>query len=423
MVRLMQVLFFIMGIMVKLCDTDGVNTVHSLLDTQVEASTFCFTLVGVHTAEAVAWLILCAGLLVVLVPLGLLVQKLVFSQSLPILRDAQTMEPPVLLLRAGERYHLFLSHVWSTGQDQCAVVKRQLQLLLPGVAIFLDVDGAAHSIRSSPAFPPNPLILERCFIPCDPSCCRFAGYWRLGGLRARDGRDTLLPVEELLHLAQLCLASRGQGLDRGEAATGAGARAAGGQGRRAASNDADGDSAARRCASTSSMGARQSRGTASRTIPEPHAQIHCHRDAPARPQVYDDSLHSSSSQLLHSSSSQLANVIAAAHCHSSRNSSRRDELSSSERVSRRSSLVQWLAVQEAKPLAVQEEETSAAVKVQAVVRGTSTRQMSLGALVPGKVLSLVLPGEVNIAELALHNDLLCSGVALATLARRQWLTS
>jgi hypothetical protein len=220
-----------------------------------------------------------------------------------------------------------------------------------------------------------------------------------------------------------CLASRGQGLDRGEAATGAGARAAGGQGRRAASNDADGDSAARRCASTSSMGARQSRGTASRTIPEPHAQIHCHRDAPARPQVYDDSLHSSSSQLLHSSSSQLANVIAAAHCHSSRNSSRRDELSSSERVSRRSSLVQWLAVQEAKPLAVQEEETSAAVKVQAVVRGTSTRQMSLGALVPGKVLSLVLPGEVNIAELALHNDLLCSGVALATLARRQWLTS
>ena len=199
----MQVLFFIMGIMVKLCDTDGVNTVHSLLDTQVEASTFCFTLVGVHTAEAVAWLILCAGLLVVLVPLGLLVQKLVFSQSLPILRDAQTMEPPVLLLRAGERYHLFLSHVWSTGQDQCAVVKRQLQLLLPGVAIFLDVDGAAHSIRSSPAFPPNPLILERCFIPCDPSCCRFAGYWRLGGLRARDGRDTLLPVEELLHLAQL----------------------------------------------------------------------------------------------------------------------------------------------------------------------------------------------------------------------------
>ena len=33
-----------------------------------------------------------------------------------------------------------MSHVWSTGQDQCAVIKRQLQLLMPGVIIFLDVD-------------------------------------------------------------------------------------------------------------------------------------------------------------------------------------------------------------------------------------------------------------------------------------------
>ena len=30
--------------------------------------------------------------------------------------------------------------VWSTGQDQCAVIKRQLQLLLPTAVIFLDVD-------------------------------------------------------------------------------------------------------------------------------------------------------------------------------------------------------------------------------------------------------------------------------------------
>jgi hypothetical protein len=30
--------------------------------------------------------------------------------------------------------------VWGTGQDQVAVIKRQLQLMLPGVSIFLDVD-------------------------------------------------------------------------------------------------------------------------------------------------------------------------------------------------------------------------------------------------------------------------------------------
>ena len=32
------------------------------------------------------------------------------------------------------------SHIWSTGQDQCAIIKRQLQLLLPGVIVFLDID-------------------------------------------------------------------------------------------------------------------------------------------------------------------------------------------------------------------------------------------------------------------------------------------
>ena len=38
------------------------------------------------------------------------------------------------------RYHLFLSHIWSTGQDQCASIKQRLCLLLPGVQVFLDVD-------------------------------------------------------------------------------------------------------------------------------------------------------------------------------------------------------------------------------------------------------------------------------------------
>ena len=57
-VRLMLVLFFILGIMVKLCDIDDPNAIHSLLDARIEASDFCFTLVGMQTAEAVAWLML-----------------------------------------------------------------------------------------------------------------------------------------------------------------------------------------------------------------------------------------------------------------------------------------------------------------------------------------------------------------------------
>lgn len=33
-----------------------------------------------------------------------------------------------------------LSHTWKSGQDQVAVMKRQLQLFLPGLRAFLDVE-------------------------------------------------------------------------------------------------------------------------------------------------------------------------------------------------------------------------------------------------------------------------------------------
>ena len=103
------------------------------------------------------------------------------------------------------------------------------------------------------------------------------------------------------------------------------------------------------------------------------------------------------------SSSQLAHFIATAH--RQRSSSTREELTPSERTSRGSSLVEWLAVQAAKAPAVQEQEAAAAVKVQAIHRGNTVRWTSVGPLIPRKELSLVLPGEVNIAELALPRPL------------------
>ena len=60
--------------------------------------------------------------------------------SLATLRIASTRQPPELTLPAGGKYHLFLSHIWSTGQDATATIKRQLQRLLPEARIFLDVD-------------------------------------------------------------------------------------------------------------------------------------------------------------------------------------------------------------------------------------------------------------------------------------------
>ena len=62
------------------------------------------------------------------------------QKDLPTLRLVETSEPPDLDLAEGLRYHLFLSHIWSSGQDQVAIIKRQLQLLMPGIVVFLDVD-------------------------------------------------------------------------------------------------------------------------------------------------------------------------------------------------------------------------------------------------------------------------------------------
>ena len=84
-------------------------------------------------------------------------------------------------------------------------------------------------------------------------------------------------------------------------------------------------------------------------------------------------------------------------------------------------MVEWLGLQEAKAPAVQEQEAAAAVKVQAVHRGNSARQLwsSLSrTLIPGTELSLVLPGEVKIAELALPRPLVlwCSAGNLGAAA-------
>ena len=148
-VQLMLILFFVLGIVLKLCDTDD---------------EFCSSVVGIDSTYTVSVLMICVGLIGVLFPIGMVVHHLFLARPVPILRDARTMEPPKLLLGEGDRYHLFLcptvtnqllptatcqthqpvcgrrSHIWSTGQDQCAIIKRQLQLLLPGVIVFLDVD-------------------------------------------------------------------------------------------------------------------------------------------------------------------------------------------------------------------------------------------------------------------------------------------
>ena len=71
---------------------------------------------------------------------GLCAYFIATSRAAKVFRLIETNEPPLLPLASGHVYHLFLSHIWGSGQDQVAVVKRQLQLYLPGVCVFLDID-------------------------------------------------------------------------------------------------------------------------------------------------------------------------------------------------------------------------------------------------------------------------------------------
>ena len=44
----------------------------------------------------------------------------------PTFRVVATKAQPEISLNKGQKWHLFLSHIWGTGQDQCANIKRQV---------------------------------------------------------------------------------------------------------------------------------------------------------------------------------------------------------------------------------------------------------------------------------------------------------
>ena len=71
---------------------------------------------------------------------ALTVRSMVLRGKDELLRLKATKARPQVSIARGLKYHLFLSHIWGTGQDQVAVIKRQLQRLMPGCIIFLDVD-------------------------------------------------------------------------------------------------------------------------------------------------------------------------------------------------------------------------------------------------------------------------------------------
>jgi len=90
-------------------------------------------------------------------------QWLRLREPLRLIEDGSVPHPP---LAPGKRYHLFLSHCWFSGQDQCGVIKRRLRLLLPDCVTFLDVDdleSTSHLESHVRASASVLIFLSRCY--------------------------------------------------------------------------------------------------------------------------------------------------------------------------------------------------------------------------------------------------------------------
>jgi hypothetical protein len=108
------------------------------------------------------------GMLILYVVLA--AYQFTMTDVLPSIRQVNSGRPPKLFLSSGQKFHLFLSHIWSSGQDQMATVKRELQLLLYDVKVFL---GEPHDHFASRMVPGHPRwtvatsqLFRRMFVRC-----------------------------------------------------------------------------------------------------------------------------------------------------------------------------------------------------------------------------------------------------------------
>lgn len=89
--------------------------------------------------DALVQMTISANFVIIGASLLILVWTMRYQATRHTLRIAETHREPKLSLGARKQYHVFISHVWDN-QDIAATIKARLQLLLPGIAVFLDVD-------------------------------------------------------------------------------------------------------------------------------------------------------------------------------------------------------------------------------------------------------------------------------------------
>ena len=97
-------------------------------------------LTGITDANVLVDVLLVATAVMLLAVAVIAVVAVRAELKLRIIRVKKTGTPPRLTLAPGHVFHIFLSHVWGTGQTTVANIKQSLQLLLPGVRAFRDLD-------------------------------------------------------------------------------------------------------------------------------------------------------------------------------------------------------------------------------------------------------------------------------------------
>ena len=115
---------FVMSIILHLCSDENDETcnLYVISDmTQRKASV-------IVTSLALGLLILTAIVLAIL------------TKKAPVARLRSTGYPPNLEMVSGCSFHFFMSHKWDGGQDQTHTITRTMQLLMPSLKIWLDVD-------------------------------------------------------------------------------------------------------------------------------------------------------------------------------------------------------------------------------------------------------------------------------------------
>ena len=97
-------------------------------------------LTGLTSTDSLATALLVFVFAVIGTHFLVILAEAISQEELQQILSVDTSLPPELSVKPGMCWHIFLSHTWNSAQDQCATIKRQLQLILPGVRVFLDVD-------------------------------------------------------------------------------------------------------------------------------------------------------------------------------------------------------------------------------------------------------------------------------------------